>query len=698
MASTGISLISYSKKGPHDEVSIITGGAAPENVQIVGVENKGMDEVNHNEKRLLSDSDDPESNRDGGGRTNDSSQYDERYKMMPNHRMSPRKDSDMEVYLQSNGTVVSDVRKEKELDDEEFRGEERETWGKKIDFLLSIIGFAVDLANVWRFPYLCYRNGGGAFLIPYFLMLLFGALPLFYMEVCLGQFNREGPVTVWKVVPIFTGVGWAVCLIAYYVAFFYNVILAWSLYYLVGSFTSVLPWTTCGNDWNDCQCWDSSQNATDVITCNNVTLNVTTSQTSATQYFERGMLGIERSTGIDDLGEPRWQLVLCLLAVFLILYFALWKGVKTSGKVVWVTATLPYIILLILLIRGLLLPGSVEGITYFIVPKVERLADPQVWNDAAIQVFFSVGAGFGVHLAYASYNKFHNNCYRDCLITAGVNSFTSIFSGFVVFSYLGYMAFKKNTDIEKVAVDGPGLVFIVYPEAIATLPGSTGWSIIFFLMLMALGLDSAMGGMESVLTGVKDYYRHFFSKFKYGREFFTFVIIFFAFGIALINITYGGMYPFTLLEQFSAGTSLLFAVFTEAVAVAWFYGIDQFCKDVKKMLGFTPGIYWRICWKFISPIFVLVIVVSSIITYRPIVVETATHGPYPYPDWANAVGWCIAGSSMILVPVVAVWKMLVTKGTFKRRLALCISPESEHADIKAGKPVKRFTLRHWVSI
>lgn len=81
----------------------------------------------------------------------------------------------------------------------------RVTWDSNLDFLLSIIGFAVDLANVWRFPYLCYKNGGGAFLIPYLLMLVFGALPLFYMEVILGQYNRQGPISLWKICPIFKG-------------------------------------------------------------------------------------------------------------------------------------------------------------------------------------------------------------------------------------------------------------------------------------------------------------------------------------------------------------------------------------------------------------------------------------------------------------------------------------------------------------
>ncbi|XP_052826373.1 sodium-dependent noradrenaline transporter isoform X1 [Octopus bimaculoides] len=399
----------------------------------------------------------------------------------------------------------------------------RETWGGTIDFLLSIIGFAVDLANVWRFPYLCYRNGGGAFLIPYFSVLLLLALPLFFMELVLGQFHRQGPITVWRMVPLFKGVGYASCFMSYIVAFYYNIVIGWSFFYLFNSFSASLPWMTCNNEWNTKDCWQLDW-FNDTAPPENVTYNPNTSVSSTTEFFERETLSLHHSSGIDDLGYIKWQLALCTLSTFIILYFSLWKGVKSSGKVVYITATLPYIVLAILLIRGVMLPGAAKGVRYFITPNTSRLGDLQVWIDAAVQIYFSVGAGFGVHIAYASYNKFKHNCYRDCLITAVINSFTSIFSGFVIFSYLGYMAFKTNKDISEVATEGPGLVFIVYPEAISTLPGSTAWSILFFLMLLTLGLDSAFGGLESPLTGLKDELKRFFVH-KYSREIFTLIVV-----------------------------------------------------------------------------------------------------------------------------------------------------------------------------
>ena len=124
------------------------------------------------------------------------------------------------------------------------------------------------------------------------------------------------------------------------------------------------------------------------------------------------VLQVQESSGIDDIGTPIWKLAGCVAAVYLLLYLSLFKGVKSSGKVVWVTALAPYVLLSILLIRGLMLPGAMKGIHFYLVPDLQKLTKTEVWTDAAVQIFYSCGAGFGVHLAYASYNKFDNNCYR----------------------------------------------------------------------------------------------------------------------------------------------------------------------------------------------------------------------------------------------------------------------------------------------
>ncbi|XP_066099418.1 sodium-dependent dopamine transporter isoform X1 [Saccopteryx bilineata] len=562
--------------------------------------------------------------------------------------------------------------------------QERETWSKKIDFLLSVIGFAVDLANVWRFPYLCYKNGGGAFLVPYLLFMVIAGMPLFYMELALGQFNREGAAGVWKICPVLKGVGFTVILISLYVGFFYNVIIAWALHYFFSSFTMELPWTHCNNTWNSPNCTDApSGNASD-----GSGLNDSFRTTPAAEYFERGVLHLHESRGIDDLGPPRWQLTSCLVLVIVLLYFSLWKGVKTSGKVVWITATMPYVVLFALLLRGITLPGAMDGIRAYLSVDFHRLCEASVWIDAATQICFSLGVGFGVLIAFSSYNKFTNNCYRDAIITTSVNSLTSFSSGFVVFSFLGYMAQKHNVPIGDVAKDGPGLIFIIYPEALATLPLSSAWAVVFFIMLLTLGIDSAMGGMESVITGLIDE----FQLLHRHRELFTLFIVLATFLLSLFCVTNGGIYVFTLLDHFAAGTSILFGVLIEAIGVSWFYGVRQFSDDIKQMTGQRPSLYWRLCWKFVSPCFLLFVVVVSIVTFRP-----PHYGDYIFPEWANALGWAIAASSMSMVPIYATYKFCSLPGSLREKVAYAITPEKERELVDSGE-VRQFTLRHWLMV
>ncbi|ESO11695.1 hypothetical protein HELRODRAFT_166710 [Helobdella robusta] len=490
----------------------------------------------------------------------------------------------------------------------------------------------------------------GAFLIPYFVILVFGALPLFFMEL----------------------------------------VLAWSFYYLVHSLTSVLPWSHCNNDWNTELCQDEPTFYNQTHRNSSAIINV--DRTSpAQEFFERKALGLQNSHGLENLGPMRNELVFCLMAVFILIYLSLWKGVKTSGKVVWVTATMPYLVLAILFVRGLFLPGSLDGIFYYLIPNLSKIGEWQVWIDAAVQIFFSVGAGFGVHIALASYNKTHHNCYRDCLITACVNSATSLFAGFVIFSYLGYMATRYGREISTVATEGPGLVFVVYPEAIATLPGSVFWSIIFFIMLITLGIDSAMGGLEALLTGISDVFRVELKKVRFSRELLTLVVVVLAFLFALPNVSSGGVYLVTLWDVFATGPAILFGVLMEAVAVSWFYGLNNFCADIQYALGFYPSIYWRICWKYISPLLLLVMILSSIIWFEPLRYMLNTKQHYVYPGWANVLGWMITSSSIIFIPLTALY-LLTCKGrrTFRKKLALNISPYWEHEEIENGAEVTRF--------
>ncbi|XP_055622909.1 sodium-dependent serotonin transporter [Toxorhynchites rutilus septentrionalis] len=575
----------------------------------------------------------------------------------------------------------------------------RETWGQKAEFLLAVVGFAVDLGNVWRFPYICYQNGGGAFLIPYCIMLLFGGLPLFYMELALGQFHRCGCLTIWKrICPALKGVGYAICLIDIYMGMYYNTIIGWAVYYLFASFNTELPWTKCGNAWNTEACTPitalanstgNSLTAFGEMINGTATINgtivpngwlrngtVTTMASAAVdmvrtsparEFFERQVLEQYKSDGLDFMGPVKPSLALCVFGVFVLVYFSLWKGVRSAGKVVWVTALAPYVVLLILLARGVTLPGAAEGIRYYLTPEWHKLRNSRVWIDAASQIFFSLGPGFGTLLALSSYNKFNNNCYRDALLTSSINCLTSFLAGFVIFSVLGYMANVQNKSIEDVGLEGPGLVFIVYPEAIATMKGSVFWSIIFFLMLITLGLDSTFGGLEAMITALCDEYPRTIGR---RRELFVLILLVLIFICALPTMTYGGVYLVNFLNVYGPGLAILFVVFVEAAGVFWFYGVENFSADIEQMLGKKPSLFWRICWKYISPTFLFCILIFSLLGY-----EAMLEGEYQYPEWSIAAGWMLTLSSVLCIPLYVIYKFMISDGGCRSRLRQTFKPE-----------------------
>uniref|UniRef100_A0A7N5P621 Transporter n=1 Tax=Ailuropoda melanoleuca TaxID=9646 RepID=A0A7N5P621_AILME len=294
-------------------------------------------------------------------------------------------------------------------DEAEGKPPQREKWSSKIDFVLSVAGGFVGLGNVWRFPYLCYKNGGGAFLIPYFIFLFGGGLPVFFLEVIIGQYTSEGGITCWeKICPLFSGIGYASIVIVSLLNVYYVIILAWATYYLFQSFQSELPWAHCNHSWNTPQCMEDTMRKNKSLW---LTLSANNFTSPVTEFWERNVLSL--SSGIDDPGSLKWDLALCLLLVWLVCFFCIWKGVKSTGKVVYFTATFPFAMLLVLLVRGLTLPGAGAGIKFYLYPDISRLEDPQVWIDAGTQIFFSYAICLGAMTSLGSYNKYKYNSYRS---------------------------------------------------------------------------------------------------------------------------------------------------------------------------------------------------------------------------------------------------------------------------------------------
>ena len=473
----------------------------------------------------------------------------------------------------------------------------RARWSSPTEFMLTCVGYSVGLGNVWRFPYLCYKSGGGAFLIPYVIMMFLIGMPLLFMEYAFGQYFGVGGLTIFKkVCPLFQGVGIGYMVLNGLVCIYYNVIIATALYYLFASLQKTLPWSTCDNPWNTPACGDPvSMNMT---AYNNETYSNSTSyfngitstafpgsdnytfignRTSPSdEYFRLEVLNVDETHSISNLGHIQWKLCLCLLLAWILVVIFVSRGIKSTGKVAYFTATFPYVMLTVLVIRGVSLPGAQNGILYFVKPDWEHLKSPDVWFGAASQLFYSTNLAWGGMITMASYNDFRHNCFRDAIVINIVSFCTSLYAGFAVFSIIGYMANEYGMDVKEVIKSGPGLAFIAYPRAISLMPIPQLWSVLFFFMLFLLGVGSQMVQVETIMTGIVDQWPVLaLSK----RRRFTVVLAVCSTGLlmGLAMTTQGGMYVLQLMDWYSASFSVLIIAMIECIVINWIYGRLRVC-------------------------------------------------------------------------------------------------------------------------
>ncbi|CAF1329947.1 unnamed protein product [Rotaria sordida] len=525
--------------------------------------------------------------------------------------------------------------------------EEREEWDRPMEFFLSLIGCSIGLGNVWRYPYMAFKNGGGAFVIPYFCVYFLIGTPLFFLEMSLGQFTSSGSAAAFKMSRMFKGLGWATAINSFLVSIYYNIIIAWCLFYFFASFRRKLQWSDCGNWWNTEQTLLFSNST---VFCNNIhnRTNCTKPIFPPEEYFDNYVL--RRSDSLDNIGSPSWSLSLCLLLAWILVGLCIIQGIKSSGKVVYFTALFPYVVIFALIIRGVTLPGAQAGITFYLKPNWNKIREFDVWIAAANQVTFSLSVAFGPLLGYASFNKFNANYLRDCIFVTACDCFTSVFAGFAIFSILGYMSFKTGLPIEQVAKGGPGLAFIAYPQALSIMPGGPFWAVIFFFMLLTLGLDSQFAFADVIISGLLDT----FKQLRRHKVFVTISYCIVCFFLALPICAPGGIYLFTLMNEYASNLSVFACAFIEFILIAYIYGFNNFMEDIRMMLGKRPlEPVWFFTWCISGPIITIIIFFSSVIRFR-----TPTEGNYEYPAYANALGWLMVCSSLIFIPSIMIYELI----------------------------------------
>ncbi|XP_071088424.1 sodium-dependent proline transporter-like [Haliotis cracherodii] len=532
----------------------------------------------------------------------------------------------------------------------------RGSWGTKAEFILTCVAYAVGLGNVWRFPYLAFKNGGGAFLIPYWIMQVFIGMPLFFMELSFGQFAGQGPITIWKANPLLKGIGISMVIVCSFIVLYFTVIVGYIAFYFFSSMQSPLPWSHCGHHWSSPNCRVDVPGAVDNITMRNLTTDLQVGSMNISNinhynrtisptedYFTNFVLGM--TSGLGDMGNINWKVCLCCLFAGIVVFLVLIRGIKSLGKVAYFNATFPYVLLLSLLINASLLPGATEGILYFLTPKWHRLADASVWSDAATQVFFSLGVGMGGLNLMASFNNFKNNCLRDAILVPCVDCLTSFLCGLVVFAVLGFMAHDKGVGIEEVAVGGPGLAFIAYPEALSRMPVPTLWAILFFFMMLIIGFSSLFTMTETVVASLCDEYPSLLRKTWKRTLIFRGIISTALFLLALPMTTGAGIYLLDIVDSSVGGFPLLFIAIAEIVAIMFIYGYRRFAEDLQMMMGKKLSVYWKMCWCFIAPAILTGVVVFKSCRFQPL-----GYVDYIYPAWAQALGWLVMTVCIVFIP------------------------------------------------
>lgn len=559
----------------------------------------------------------------------------------------------------------------------------RENWGKWTEFFFSVLGSMVGLANIWRFPYLCYKNGGGAFLIPFFFFLFIAAVPLLFVELSYSQYSNLGPGKVWILCPLFKGIGYGMVILSSIISIFYTVILSWALYYLYISMHPVLAWRYCSNSWNTWQCYETVPNSNRTFPFQNdnrtylqQSLGFNNSNSSfhrhaisaSEQFWKHHVLEI--TSGASNMGSIRYPLLLCLAISWIFVFLCLIKGIKSSGKVVYVAATLPYLLLTILLGRAVTLPGSKDGLLYYMLPKWEKLKEFSVWKDGAVQIFYSAGVGVGGISTLASYNNFNNNCQRDAFIFPLIDGLTSWFAGLTTFCILGYMAHISNTDISNVVTQGPGVAFVVYPEALSTLPFAQLWSSLFFLMLFMVGMDSQFVHVQTLVTALTDIFPN---QLRNRKMLITAITCVITFLLGIPCVTQGGVYIVQILDWYCASLSLLFLAFMEACGVCYIYGVSRLFDDITLMLGYKPLAIWKPLCKYVAPVSAFACWIITLIGHSSLKYDSGE----PFPIWVSYFGGVIALLSIIPFPVAAIKELLSLPGPFLKRLKTSVKPTSE---------------------
>lgn len=448
----------------------------------------------------------------------------------------------------------------------------REQWDNRFAFILAAIGSAIGLGNIWRFPFVCYQNGGGAFLIAYVIALLTTGIPLLVLEFGLGH-KMEGasPLSFGKIRKKLEWFGWVPVLIGFMIVTYYSVIMAYCIKYGIASITQAYAVDPSG-------------------------------------YFFNETLGM--TSGPFEFGGFTKQFMWLaggLIVSWIWIVFSVWKGAKTVSKVVYFTVLVPWFLLIVFVIRGVTLPGAMDGLAYYLTPDFSKLLDLKVWMAAYTQIFFSLSVGFGIMIAYSSFLPRKTDLVNNAFIVGFADALTAFVGGLAVFGALGYHAHILGKPIDQLSdIAGPGLAFVTYPAIIANLPLAPMFGVLFFLMLLTLAIDSAFSMVEGLTASIIDKWG-----FSHLKANLTVSII--ALLIGLVFCTGAGLFWLDTLDHFMNYLALGISVLGACIFIGWTYGAGTIREYSNSLSDFGVGKWWEISIKYFTPILLVVLIGNELL-------------------------------------------------------------------------------------
>ena len=435
-------------------------------------------------------------------------------------------------------------------------------WNSNIAFIMAMIGSAVGLGNIWRFPNVLYSNGGGSFMIPYIVSLFLLGISFVLVEYAIGyRFKTSLSKVLFSVKSSLEPVAWFIILIVFLITTYYVCVVAWDLIYVFLSFTKA---------------WGANPDL----------------------FFSNSVLQVSDSlSGIFTIVPG---VFLSVLVIWFIGWFIIQKDLNDGiGKVSKILLPILCLIVVVIVAFSLTLPGASIGYMQIFTPDWGALTNLNVWLAAFGQIVFSLSLGMSIALTYSSYLPEGSKLTDNALIVAFSNSGFEVFNSIGIFSILGFMALSSGVPFNELVTEGTGLAFVVFPKVFNIMgPWASVIAPLFFLCILFAGITSVMALIEVVRYSLSE-------KFDLSRKRSATIICIVGFCISVLFATASGSTLLGIFDAFLNNFALLFAILLECIIFGWIYDFDKLIETLNENSNIKVGKLWKTVIKFILPICIL---------------------------------------------------------------------------------------------